>query len=306
MRGHAGSRDRGRIVSRVLVFGADGLIGHYLVAGLARDYKVGGTLHGVREAYPAGYPNAPIVAWGVDAANVGRVHRALDDFRPDWVINAVGLVKRDKAADAVASLEANTLFPHRLSQACGERNVRLLHFSTDCVFAGNRGRYRETDLPDNQDWHGRCKALGEPSGEHVLVLRTSFIGLELACRRSLVEWFLAQRGAVPGYTRAIWSGLTAAELVRVVGMLMARRPAPHGLWHLAGPSPITKYELLCSLNRRLGDRGVTVVPDGAFVCDRSLDGSAFNREFSYLPLSWDAMLDELVVEILASGRLAGR
>lgn len=291
---------------RVLVFGGDGLIGHYLLAGLAKEHAVGGTLHGAWEEYPADYPAGPIAAWGVDAADERRLCEVLDDFRPDWAINAIGLVKRPRADDAVASLEVNALFPHRLSKACGERGVRLLHFSTDCVFAGSRGRYRESDLPDNPDWHGCCKALGDPAGEHVLVLRTSFIGLELSCRRSLLEWFLAQRGEVPGYTHAIWSGVTAAELVRVVGMLLARRPAPHGLWHLAGPTPISKYELLCGLNRRLGERGVTVVPDDSFVCDRSLDGNAFNQEFSYEPPSWDAMLDELAAEIIASGRLAGR
>jgi hypothetical protein len=127
--------------------------------------------------------------------------------------------------------------------------------------------YKETDQPDCDDWHGRCKALGEPAGEHVLVLRTSFIGLELACKRSLIEWFLAQRGEVPGYRKAIWSGLTAIEVGRLVNMLIRREESLAGLWHVATP-PISKFDLLTALNARLGERGVRVVPDDV-LCDKS-------------------------------------
>ena len=188
------------------------------------------------------------------------------------------------------------MFPHLLARLCAERSVRLVHFSTDCVFSGQKGFYNEQDLPDCTDWHGKCKALGEPNGAHVLVFRTSFIGLELECRKSLIEWFLSRKGRVHGYRKAVWSGLTAMEIGRVVGALVKRADPLAGLWHLATPA-ISKFELLTSLNERLGGRGVTVVPDDSFICDRSLDGSAFSRRTGYVPPSWDVMLDELAEDI---------
>ena len=283
-------------MSRVLIFGGDGILGRHLYQALKESHDLCVTLHGSATCYPERLFADVRAEFGVAAGDTPRVVDVLEGFRPDWVVNAVGLVKRDLANDRVASVEANTMFPHLLAKLCATYESRLLHFSTDCVYSGKKGMYKETDQPDCNEWHGRCKALGEPAGEHVLVLRTSFIGLELACKRSLIEWFLAQRGEVPGYRKAIWSGLTAIEVGRLVNMLIRREESLAGLWHVATP-PISKFDLLTALNARLGERGVRVVPDDGFVCDRSLDGSAFSRRTGYVPPSWDVMLDELAEDI---------
>ncbi len=283
-------------MKRVLIFGGDGILGSHLFLGLREHHVVGITLHAAAKAFPPGLFAGAEVFDRIDAADAPAVRDVVERFRPDWILNAVGLVKRPLAQDPVASLLANTVFPHRLAQVCAAHDARLLHFSTDCVFSGTQGGYRESDRPDNDDWHGRCKALGEPAGDHVLVLRTSFIGLELGCKKSLLEWFLAQHGRVPGYVNAIWSGLTAIELARLTASLMADRAPLHGVWHVASPA-LSKFELLTRINARLGDRGVEVFPDEHFVCDRSLDGSAFAARTGYAPPSWDEMLDELVADI---------
>ena len=283
-------------MNRILVFGGDGILGTHIYLALKDTHELGLTVHSSAQSLPPKLFNEATVIHSVAAEDKQAVAAAIDSFSPDWVVNAVGLVKRNLANDPLASLEANTVAPHILAHLCAERSTRLLHFSTDCVFSGTKGAYTVEDIPDCQDWHGRCKALGEPKGEHVLVLRTSFIGLELACKKSLVEWFLSQRGSVPGYRKAIWSGLTAIEIGRLVGRLVQRAEPLSGLWHVATPA-ISKFELLASLNSRLGDRGVTVVPDDSFVCNRSLDGSAFAQQTGYQPPSWNEMLDELAEDI---------
>ncbi len=283
-------------MSRVLVFGGDGILGSHLYLALKNCHELCLTLHGSGESLPPKLFSRAQIVYSVAAGDANAVVSALDAFQPDWVVNAVGLVKRDRANDPCASLEANTLFPHLLARLCAERSTRLLHFSTDCVFSGLKGNYTERDAPDCMDWHGRCKALGEPVGKHVLVLRTSFIGLELGCKKSLVEWFLSQKGIVPGYRKAIWSGLTAMEIGRVVGRLVSSAEPLAGLWHLATPA-ISKFELLTRLNLRLGERKVTVMPNDSFVCDRSLDGSAFSARTGYVPPDWDFLLDELAGDI---------
>ncbi len=283
-------------MSRVLIFGADGILGSHLYLGLKDAHDLCVTLHGADGRYPQRLFDQARVEYGVAAGESGKVAEVIRAYRPDWVINAVGLVKRDLAIDPFASLEANTLFPHLLARLCAENSAKLMHFSTDCVFSGSRGMYRETDRPDCQDWHGRCKALGEPQGAHVLVLRTSFIGLEMACKRSLVEWFLAQKGVVRGYRKAIWSGLPGIEVGRLVDFLLRFSSPLNGLWHVA-TTPISKYDLLTALNDRLGARGVTVQADDSFVCDRSLDGSKFAERTGYIPPSWESLLDELAEDV---------
>lgn len=283
-------------MSRVVVFGGDGILGSHLYLALNDAHELSVTVHQPKNAYPAQLFSKARVEYAVAAGDTLRVAAVLDAIRPDWVLNAVGLVKRDRAEDACASLEANTMFPHLLARLCADRSVRLLHFSTDCVFSGTRGMYRESDPPDNADWHGRCKALGEPAGEHVLVLRSSFIGLELQCKRSLLEWFLAQRGMVRGYRKAIWSGLPAIEIARLASKLVQRVDPIAGTWHVAAP-PVSKHALLMALNSRLAPRDMKLVADDSFVCDRSLDGRAFSARSGFVAPDWAIMLDELAQDV---------
>ncbi len=124
--------------------------------------------------------------------------------KPEAVINAIGIVKqRAEAAAYIPSLEINSLLPHHISEICGHIGARVIHFSTDCVFSGNKGQYTERDNPDPIDLYGRTKLLGEIGHNTSITLRTSIIGLELKRKTGLVEWFLAQHGRIRGFTRAL-------------------------------------------------------------------------------------------------------
>ena len=69
-------------------------------------------------------------------------------------------------------------FPHQLAQICREKNIRLIHMSTDCVFSGNKGIYTENDPSDADDLYGKTKFLGEVDYPGCLTIRTSIIGRE--------------------------------------------------------------------------------------------------------------------------------
>lgn len=283
-------------MSRVIVFGGDGLLGSHLYLALKNAHHLCLTLHSETPQYPKRLFASAQVITGVAAGDKARVASVLDTYRPDWVINAIGLTKRPLASDPYASLEANSLFPHLLAGLCAERATRMIHFSTDGVFSGRRGAYSESDCPDGKDWYGRCKLLGEPAGPHVLVLRTAFVGLEISCKLNLVEWFLAQRGHVKGFRKAVWSGFTAAEVARLVAALVEGDVGLGGIWHVAS-QPISKYDLLSALASRLDLKNVAVIPDDRFVCDRSLDGSAFSARAGYVAPSWESMIDELAQDV---------
>lgn len=284
---------------RVLVLGADGMLGHQLFLGLRGNFDVVGSVRSEKpEARAQRLFEATNTVFGRDMASEGVLLRTLDEVAPQIVVNAVGIVKqRPISTDVLQSLELNALLPHRLARACGERGIRLVHMSTDCVFAGTRGGYAENDTPDANDTYGRTKLLGEVMGEGCLTLRTSIIGLELARFRSLIEWFLRQRGRVPGYRRAIFSGLTTAELTRVISALLTDHSQMSGLYHVAS-APISKFELLQKF-ARMAALPVDLVPDDSVVVDRSLDGSRFAHVTGYDVPSWDDMLSELAGDLRA-------
>lgn len=232
----------------------------------------------------------------VDATHDEDLERAFRVAQPNVVVNAIGIVKqRREAKSAVETIAANSLLPHRVAARCAATGARLINISTDCVFAGTRGAYTETDLPDARDLYGRSKLLGEVDGTGCLTLRTSMIGREIGSTRGLLEWFLSRRGdTVPGYTRARFSGLTTLELSRVIADVIERFPDLSGIWHLAG-EPIDKFDLLSMANEAFG-LGATLQADDSFVCDRTLDAGRFQNATGYRPPTWAAMVAELAAD----------
>ena len=283
---------------RVLILGGDGMLGHRLLLHLRERHEVKVTLRQDLEAYARfglfdkdnSHPN-------VDVRSEDRILEAVADFRPEAVINAAGIVKqRDAAKEYLPSLEINSLLPHRLSVICKAAGARLVHMSTDCVFSGRKGGYTEKDVPDAEDLYGRTKLLGEVREPPCITLRTSIIGLELSRKGSLVEWFLAQKGEIKGFTRAIYTGLTTAEMSRVIEKVLVEHPKLSGVWQVAS-EPIDKYDLLSRFAAVLGRDDIRIVPDDSVKIDRSLSALEFLGTTGYHPPGWEQMLAELGSEV---------
>lgn len=275
------------------------MLGRELSTRLAASHDVGVTLRQPLAAYrhlaDASTRNA---VGGVDASDWAHVSEVIERSAPEVLINCIGIVKQRKDAKSpIPSLEINSLLPHRLNALSGRIGARFLHFSTDCVFSGRKGGYVEADEPDPVDLYGRTKLLGEVDEPPGLTLRTSIIGLEeRAHTTGLIEWFLAQRGTIRGFRRAIYTGLTTAAMARLVARLLEQHPDLQGLWHVAS-APITKYDLLVRLAKALGRTDVEITPDDEFACDRSLQAERFFRATGYRAPSWDDMLAELAGQI---------
>jgi len=280
------------------------MLGHQLLKSWQGRHDVRVTVRGALAAYARhGLFHSGNTYPHVDACDTDRVLEVLGDFRPDAVINCVGIIKQRSAAkESIPSLEVNALLPHRLRLVCAAAGARLVHLSTDCVFNGRRGMYRQTDPADAEDLYGLSKYLGEVSEAPGITIRSSIIGLELSRKQSLIEWFLAQRGAIRGFTRAIYSGVTTAEMARVIEHILIHEPELHGLWQVAS-APINKHDLLCLLASRLNRTDISITPDHTFQCDRSLDGSDFTRRTGYRVPDWSQMLDELAEQIQGRGAL---
>ncbi len=282
---------------RILILGGDGMLGHQLFKQLRNNHDVKVTLRQDLAVYKRfmlfstknTYPD-------IDVRSPDKLSEVLTDFHPDAVVNAIGIVKQlQEANESIPSLETNSLFPHRLALLCKDIRARMIHLSTDCVFSGKKGNYVESDFSDAEDLYGKTKFLGEVTDSHCLTLRTSMIGLELSRKKSLIEWFLAQKGTVNGYKKVIFSGFTTLELSRVIENLLANYPEAYGVYHVSS-DPISKLDLLSMIKEGL-KLPIEIIPDESFACDRSLDSSKFRQEFNYNPPIWEEMIDELCKDI---------
>lgn len=275
------------------------MLGHRLLAALAARHTVRVTLRHPLQTYAGhGLFSTGTAIGGVDVQDFGTVERTVAAFRPDAVINAVGIVKqRDSAFDPIAAITVNALLPHRLAALCAPIGARLILVGTDCVFSGRRGLYSETDEPDPVDLYGRSKLLGEiADAPHVVTLRTSIIGPELGRRQGLLEWFLGQSGAVRGFTRAVFSGLTTIELARVIERLLTDHRDLAGLYHVAA-APIDKATLLALVRDAFG-LATEIIPDPSVLIDRSLDPTRFREATGYQAPTWTQMVGELAASRL--------
>ncbi len=279
-------------MTRVLVLGGSGMLGHKLVQVLGARFETWASVRGDAPYLAAAAILEPArTIAGVRVEEPTSIARALDISGARVVVNAVGIVKQaDAAKAAVPSIRVNALFPHELAVECAARAARLVHVSTDCVFSGARGGYVEDDFPDAADLYGRSKLLGEVvDASNALTLRTSIVGRELQGANGLFEWFLSQRGGrVRGFSRAIFSGLTTTTLAELIGDAIDRHPQLNGLWHV-GAAPIDKLTLLQRLRDAVG-LDVEIEPDESLVIDRILNSSRFRAATGWAPPSWDTMI----------------
>jgi dTDP-4-dehydrorhamnose reductase len=276
---------------KVMVLGASGMLGNAMMRVLSGDpaLEVWGTARSpaVRQFFPPDIGQR-IVA-GIDVENPDTLTRLLAEMKPAVLVNCIGLVKQlANADDPLLALPVNSLLPHRLARLCALGGVRLVHVSTDCVFKGTKGNYRESDASDAEDLYGKSKFLGEVAYPHTVTLRTSIIGHELASAHGLIDWFLAQDGQVKGYSRAIFSGLPTVELASVVRDVVLPRPEMTGIYHVAS-RPIAKLDLLRLVAQVYG-KSIAIVPDDAVVIDRSLNADRFREATGYEAPEWTELV----------------
>lgn len=284
--------------SRVLVVGANGMLGGSLFRYLSKrpEFEVLGTVRGLEAKVALIHQGFENIVSGVDVTDFQTISSVIGDFRPDYVLNCVGVIKQLEAAKApIPSITINSLLPHQLAASCDKFDAKLVHFSTDCVFQGRSGLYKESDTPDAADLYGRSKLLGEVYYGSHLTLRTSIIGHELGKSLSLVDWFLSQHGAVKGYRKAIFSGMPTvfvAEFLKdhVFGKKVS------GLYHLS-VDPIDKNSLLKLINDAYLT-GTEIIPCDDFVIDRSLNSGALKAVSGFNPPPWPLLIKKMREEYL--------
>ena len=172
---------------RLLILGGSGMLGHQLWRRLHSQHDTWVTLRRPVADFAVHnlFDEAKAIQFD-DITDDTALESALDQAKPEVVINCVGLIKqRDEASDEALTLRVNAEFPHHLAKHCGKAGARLIHFSTDCVFAGTKGNYTESDPSDAADLYGQSKHQGEVADAHSATLRPSVIGHELATNLAL-------------------------------------------------------------------------------------------------------------------------
>lgn len=279
-------------MKKVLIIGGSGMLGHTLFRCLAEDpsLDVFATVRSAQEL--SGW--LPIdrmkkVYRNVDISQADSLVKVFADVKPEVVVNCIGIIKQlPVAQEPLSTITVNALLPHRLALLCDAVGARMIHVSTDCVFDGGKGGYKEGDFSDATDLYGKTKFLGEVAYPHCVTLRTSIIGHELKGKYGLVEWFLSQKQKVRGFRKAIYTGFPTVEFSRIIRDYVIPFSGLSGLYHVSS-NPISKYELLNLIKAQYG-KTIEIEPEDSFRLDRSLDSSVFRSQTGYTPPSWTELV----------------
>ena len=277
---------------KILILGSTGLLGNtFTKYFLDREYFQ--TFATIRDHSKIKFFNKKYHEKFVYIKNVldkRETEKIIKNLKPDVLINCLGITNKKKfiSNQSEEFININSLLPYRLQRICADMGSRLIHFSTDCIFSGNKGFYSENQIPDPPDLYGKSKLLGELDFENTLTIRKSVIGHELISRNGLLEWFLYQNKFVEGYKNVIFSGTTVLELAILIEKYIIPRSDLKGILNISGES-ISKFDLL-KIIADIYNKKIDIIPNELIKLDRSLDGSQFTKLTGYRPKPWPLLI----------------
>ncbi len=215
---------------KILLTGSGGQLGRALAASLS-DHQVQCAAH-----------------CRLDIADAAAVRAAIESLAPELVINAAAYADVDGAQrNRAQSYNANVAGPRNLARATASAGIALMHFSTDYVFDGAKGRpYHEYDVAHPLSSYGADKLAGEEAVRQLnprhYIVRTAWLfdpssrnflnTMRALSRRPEVRVVYDQAGS-PTYTPHLAAAVT--ELIET---------GAWGTYHLAGQGGTSKFELV--------------------------------------------------------------
>jgi dTDP-4-dehydrorhamnose reductase len=213
------------VTPRILLLAASGQLGTDLAARLAG-------------------PQLVTMARGqLDVTDVAAVERTLTEVRPAIVLNTAASNRVDDIEhDPAPAFQVNAVAVHHLARACARQGARLVHFSTDYVFGGDRpGPYAESAPPAPLSAYGASKLAGEyltrqASDRHVVIRSSGLYGVAGSSGKggNFVETMLRlarDQGAIRVVEDQVLAPTYTADLADAVARLLAANP-PGGVYHL--------------------------------------------------------------------------
>lgn len=275
------------MVRKVLVLGCSGMAGHVLTLML-REKPLQYQVCGISRATSAIDPEIIL-----NITDFTELQAIISQKEPDVIVNCIGLLNQIAEESPDQAILMNSYLPHFLEKLKTGKGFKVIHISTDCVFSGAKGAYKEVDFKDGIGFYAQSKALGEIDNLKDLTIRTSIIGPELKANGTgLFHWFSHQKGKIRGYSNAYWTGVTTIELAKAI--LQAIEQDLCGLYHLVYLKKISKYELLKIFKKEFNEK-IVIEPYYDYKVDKSLVNS--RSDFRYTVPSYEEMISDMKIWI---------
>jgi len=226
--------------NKILLTGINGQVGHVLLSQLS-DYEVIG-----------------LSRHELDLSNVDAIRSAIQELKPDLIINPAAYTAVDKAESEPDLANAvNAIAPQVIAEEAARLGSALIHISTDYVYDGRKASpYSELDAVNPQSVYGVSKLTGEEAIRAVglphLILRTSWVYgaygknflktiIRLASERDSLGIVADQIGA-PTSSMSI-----AAGLEQLIGQWDVKQAGQTGVYHFTNTGKTSWHGFACEI-----------------------------------------------------------
>ncbi len=224
---------------KLLVTGASGLLGNWVVAEAENDYDVTPT-----DIVQPSHPNAE----KADIADSGEIRQLFQRIKPDIVIHTASETNVDRCeTERERAWKINVDGTQNIADASSETGAKMLYISTDYVFDGEKSLYREDDTPNPIDFYGLTKLEGERQAmkrcKNLAVLRTSVLYGRHPTKQDFATWVMnkiKQRQEIT-VVDDHFNTPTLAENLAQMALEIAARDL-QGIFHTSGCERISRYD----------------------------------------------------------------
>jgi dTDP-4-dehydrorhamnose reductase len=245
----------------IVVTGSSGLVGFRVMQLLCQMGPAWGFYHRRK-------PSAEFGNWvQVDLRDRLETHRLLDDLRPSAIIHCAAYSDPVYCEHHPQEAHSLNLGASLYITEWASRNACfLIHLSTDLVFDGERGDYREEDAPHPISVYGWTKLAAElavcSSKAPCAVIRTSLVyGRSIGGNRGADEKLISswKGGAeTPLFVDEYRNPTAVGELALVIMEILRRSMT--GIWHVAGAECVSRFELGIKVAKTLGYAEDLLIP----------------------------------------------
>lgn len=172
----------------------------------------------------------------------------IEQIKSDFIIHCVALTDVDYCEEhPYEAYNQNVLTSINIAEVAKENGAYLIHISTDSVFDGTEGNYKQDDIPNPVSIYGKTKLEAEQRissiHSHSCIVRTNIYGWNKRDKFSLAEWMLnklTNNEELPGLKDIYFSPILVNDLAEALFKLQERKY--QGIIHVAGSETCSKLD----------------------------------------------------------------
>ncbi|MEY4886177.1 MAG: hypothetical protein RL151_1486 [Bacteroidota bacterium] len=234
-----------------MVTGSNGLLGGFLIPVLrSKGYRILATGKGPCRL-PESWFDEQVIYMPLDITDGMSVMTFMNEHKPRKIIHAAAMTQADDCErDPVGCWNVNVTATRFLIDAAKTTGASMLYVSTDFVFDGDGGPYKETDQPAPVNFYGSSKLAAEravmASGLDWSIVRTVLVygRSDHQARSNIMTWVrdkLTTRTPINVVDDQLRTPTWAGDLA--LGISLVAEHNAGGIWHISGADLLTPYEM---------------------------------------------------------------